>query len=105
MATEKKTKEQRLAELEEKQKQLKAQARKLKASISQEERKKRTQLLIKAGGIITSVLGRDLVESDMERLAAFLKGQDSRGGYFSKAMNDYPKNEVIQSPATSNEEK
>lgn len=91
MATERKTKEQKLAELEEKQKQLKAQARKIKASISQEERKKRTKHLIEAGGTIYSILGRDFIEGDIERLAAFLKGQESRGNYFSNAMNDHNK--------------
>jgi len=91
MATERRSIEERIAELQEKQKQLKEQEKKLKAQASQKERKKRTQLLIKAGGIMSSVLGRDLVESDLERLAAFLKGQESRGNYFSNAMNDHNK--------------
>ena len=41
------------------------------------------------GGTIYSVLGREYAEGDIERLAAFLKGQDNRGGYFTKAMNDF----------------
>lgn len=86
MATERKTKEQKLAELEEKQKQLKAQARKIKASISQEERKKRTKHLIEIGGAVYSVLGDSYQEGDVEKLIAFLKAQDQRGNYFSSAM-------------------
>ena len=91
MATERRSIEERIAELQEKQKQLKEQEKKLKASISQEERKKRTKHLIEAGGTIYSILGRDFIEGDIERLAAFLKGQESRGNYFSKAMNDHNK--------------
>ena len=57
---------------------------------SKEERVKRTKHLIEMGGTIYSVLGREYAEGDIERLAAFLKGQDNRGGYFTKAMNDFP---------------
>ena len=86
MATEKKSYEERIADLQEKQKQLKAQERKLKAQHSQEERKKRTKHLIEIGGAVYSVLGDSYQEGDVERLIAFLKQQDQRGNYFSSAM-------------------
>ncbi len=86
MATEKKSKQERIAELQEKQKQLKAQERKLKAQISQEERKKRTKYLIEIGGAVYSVLGDSYQEGDVEKLVAFLRQQDKRGNYFSSAM-------------------
>lgn len=86
MATEKKSKQERIAELQEKQKQLKAQERKLKAQISQEERKKRTKHLIEIGGAVYSVLGDSYQEGDVEKLVAFLRQQDQRGIYFSSAM-------------------
>lgn len=86
MATEKKSYDERIAELQEKQKQLKAQERKLKAQQSQEERKKRTKHLIEIGGAVYSVLGDNFQEGDVERLIEFLKAQDSRGKYFTNAM-------------------
>ena len=86
MATEKKSYDERIAELQEKQKQLKAQERKLKAQQSQEERKKRTKHLIEIGGAVYSVLGDSYQEGDVDKLIAFLRQQDQRGNYFSSAM-------------------
>lgn len=100
MATEKRSLDERIAELQEKQKQLKEQEKKLKAKKSADERKKRTRRLIEVGGTVYSVLGREFVEGDIERLAAFLKGQDNRGGYFTKAMNDFPAAVVTPAPDT-----
>ena len=85
MATEKRSYDERIAELQEKQKQLKAQK-------SADERKKRTRHLIEIGGAVYSVLGREYTDGDIERLVAFLKGQNQRGGFFNKAMNDFPDN-------------
>ena len=90
MANGKRTIEEQIAELQKKQKELKEQEKRLRARKTKEERAKRTKHLIEMGGMIYSILGREYVEGDIERLAAFLKGQDSRGGYFSKAMNDFP---------------
>ena len=90
MSTVKRTIEEQIAELQRKQKELKEQEKRLRARKSKEERAKRTKHLIEMGGTIYSVLGREFVEGDIERLAAFLKGQDNRGGYFTKAMNDFP---------------
>ena len=87
MAREKKSINDRITELQEKQKQLKEQEKKLRAQQSQAERKQRTRHLIEVGGVVYKALGRDFVDGDLERLAAFLKTQDNRGGYFTKAMN------------------
>lgn len=88
MATEKKSYDERIAELQEKQKQLKAIEKKLKSQKAQEERKKRTKHLIEMGGAIYSVLGDSYQEGDVERLIAFLKKQDERGRFFTKAMRE-----------------
>ena len=85
-----KTYDEQLAELEKKLEQIKDQKRKLKAKHTKDERKKRTHHLIEIGGAVYSVLEREFVEGDVERLTSFLKGQDNRGGYFSRAMNDFP---------------
>ena len=102
MPSTKRTIEEQIAELQKKQKELKEQEKRLRAKKSKEERAKRTKHLIEMGGTIYSILGREYVEGDIERLAAFLKGQDNRGGYFSKAMNDLPAAPVTD-PNTHNE--
>ena len=71
-----------------KQAQLKAQERDLRKRHSEEERKKRTRRLIEIGGITESVLGRPLTDQDKVRFQYFLKLQEQRGGFFSKAMNE-----------------
>ena len=40
------------------------------------------------GGAIYSVLGDNYKEGDVERLIAFLKKQDERGRFFTKAMRE-----------------
>ena len=97
MSATRKSKQERLAELQEKQKHLKEQERKLKAQLSQEERKKRTKNLIQLGGAVCKVLNEDTVEgdtiteNDISNLIAFLKNQNTRGNYFTKAMQRTPK--------------
>ena len=81
-----KTAEERLAELQEKQKQLKEQEKRLASQISAKKRKERTRHLIEIGGAVYSVLGREFQEGDVNRLIAFLKAQDMRGNFFTKAM-------------------
>ncbi|MDE6087719.1 MAG: relaxasome subunit MobC [Oscillospiraceae bacterium] len=83
MAKEKRSYEERIAALQEKQKQLKEQEKKLKAQHSKEERKKRTKHLIEIGSAVYFVLGDGYQEGDEERLIAFLKQQ---GRFFSSAM-------------------
>ena len=82
------TYDERIAELQKRQDQLKAQERDLKKRQTAEERKKRTRRLIELGGIVESVLGRPTTDQDKDRLLYFLKLQEERGSFFSKAMND-----------------
>ena len=80
--------DERIDELRKKREQLKAQERDLTKRHNAEERKKRTRRLIELGGIVESVLGRPTTDQDKVRLLYFLKLQEQRGGFFSKAMND-----------------
>lgn len=82
------TYEERIADLQKRQEQLKAQERDLKQRLSAEERKKRTRRLIELGGIVESVLGRTTTDDDKVRLLAFLKRQEANGHFFSRAMNE-----------------
>ena len=81
--------DERIAELQKRQEQLKAQERDLIKRHNAEERKKRTRRLIEIGGITESVLGRPLTDQDKVRFQYFLKLQEQRCGFFSKAMNEY----------------
>lgn len=82
-----KTYDERIADLQKRQEQLKAQEKALKKRQSEEERKKRTRRLIELGGIVESVLGRPTTDDDKIRLLNFLKKQESNGKYFTRAMN------------------
>lgn len=82
--------EERIAELQKKQDQLKAQERALKKRQSEDARKKRTRRLIEMGGIVESVLGRETTDEDKIKLMNFLKKQEANGKFFSKAMNAVP---------------
>ena len=67
------TAEERLAKIKEKQAQLKAQE---------------TKRLIEIGGTAESILGRPFQDDDLQKFANFLKQQEARGNYYSKAMNN-----------------
>ena len=82
------TYDERIAELQKKRDQLKEQEKALIKRQNAEERKKRTRRLIELGGIVESVLGRPTTDQDKVRFMYFLKLQEQRGGFFSKAMND-----------------
>lgn len=91
----KKSYEERIAELQKKQDELKAQAKALKAKASAEERKARTKRLIEIGGAVEMVLketlGNDagtLQDGDNEALILFLRGQEKNGNYFSNAIQN-----------------
>lgn len=68
--------------LEEMKKKL-AAAKKREA---EEKRKADAHNKIVLGGAVLSVLGREYADGDENRLIAFLKNQNERGGYFDKAM-------------------
>ena len=80
--------DERIAEINKKQEQLKAQEKAIKKRQSEKERKKRTRRLIELGGIVEAVLNRTTTDDDKIRFMNFLKKQESNGNFFSKAMND-----------------
>lgn len=79
--------DERIADIQKRQEQLKAQEKALKKRQSEEMRKKRTRRLIELGGIVESVLGRETEDEDKMRFLNFLKNQEANGNYFTKAMN------------------
>ena len=90
MATQKKGGyDERIEKLKQQQLQLKEREKILKAKKKVEEREKRTRCMLKIGRVVYSVLGRDYIEGDEERLRTFLKGQDARYSCFTRTMNDY----------------
>lgn len=84
-------------ELQKKQNQLKEREKRIIAQHSKEERKKRTKRLIELGGAICKVWNDDTVEGDVAleqdiaNIITFLKSQNERGNYFTKATNRTPK--------------
>ena len=82
-----KTIEEQIQALEEKEKVLKARKQRLQAKEREQERKARTHRLIEVGGAVESVLGRPITKEELPMLIAFLKTQEERGQYFSKAMS------------------
>ena len=82
---ERKTNEQRLAELEKKMKQLKAQKKELQARQRGAEHKARTRRLIEIGAEVEAALGFSLDTIEARKaLGEFLKLQESRGLWVTK---------------------
>ncbi len=81
-----KTIEEQLKALEEKEQVLKARKQQLISKSKEKERKERTHRLIEVGGAVESVLGRPITKEDLPKLIAFLKQQESNGNFFTKAM-------------------
>ena len=86
-----KTVEEREAEL----KNLKAQiknmqdkAREMAKRNKVQERKERTKRLIEIGAVVEKVYGKAIVKELLPYLQKFLEGQNERGNYFSKALDD-----------------
>ena len=86
--------DERIEKLEEKKEQLNQQVKQLKARKSQEERKARTKRLIEIGASVESVLGRPIEHDELPKLIDFLKTQEQRGHFFSKAMNKQNENKI-----------
>ena len=79
--------EEQLARIAEKQKQLAAQARAIRAREEAKERKARAHRLIKVGAVAEAVFGAPIAGADMlARLESFLRKQDERGHYFTDAL-------------------
>lgn len=94
MSGQRKTYEERMAELEKKEqdslkkaKQYSAQKKALDRQLKEIERKKRTNRLCQIGGAVESVLGCAIETDDIPKLIEFLSKQESNGRFFSKAMN------------------
>lgn len=79
--------DERIAELQKKQEELKAQEKVLRKKQSDAERKARTKRLVEMGGIVSHVLGRELTDDDKIKFLKFLEMQERNGKYFSRAMN------------------
>jgi hypothetical protein len=70
--------------------QLKARLQKEEAKLNQSQRKARTKRLIEIGGVVENVLGSPIEKKDLQKLIDFLKQQEERGQFFSKAMGKSP---------------
>jgi hypothetical protein len=102
MTKAKKSYEERMQEMEhreketlEKAKQYAAQRKELQKKHEAENRKKRTHRLCQIGGAVESVLGCAIEEEDIPKLIVFLNRQELNGRFFSKAMAKV-ENEVIE---------
>lgn len=84
-----KTYDEKIAELQRKQAQLREQEKKLKARQSEAERKARTRRLIQIGGAVESVLGRPMDEKEIPTFVSFLKREGNCGSYFLNAMKKH----------------
>ena len=89
----KKTLEERIALIAEKEKKAKEKAsqiveqRKLLERKQQDiDRRQRTKRLIEIGAAAESVLGRPFEEGEVELFMNFLRQQEKNGSYFSRAM-------------------
>jgi len=80
--------EKKIEEMQKKQAEYKAREKQYRARQNQAERKARTKRLIEIGGAVESVLGRSIEKDDLPKLIHFLKAQEDRGGWFTKAMED-----------------
>lgn len=81
--------EKKLLEL----KQLQEQKKRLESRRKEDERKQRAHRLIEIGGAVESVLGRPIQEEEISKLISYLRDQEDRGRYFSKAMAPEDDNE------------
>lgn len=79
-------KDEEIRKATERLKQIQNQKKNLEKQQREKERKERTRRLIVIGGIAEKALGREFVPGDEELFEKFLYGQESRGGYYSKAM-------------------
>lgn len=75
-----------LDRLKQRKERLEKQIANKQRSISNATRKQDAHQKILLGGAVLSILGRAYAEGDEGRLIAFLKSQEERGQYFSKAM-------------------
>lgn len=87
-----KSSEEKIADLEKQIEVAKARLREEKAKKKHadkvKERKERTHRLIQIGAICEEVYGKPITEGSMQNaLRQFLQDQNTRGGYYSKALD------------------
>lgn len=82
-----KSPKERLAEIEEQQRQLLEKKKKLEAEIKTADRKARTKHLIEVGAAFVKTLSDlNISEEDIPAVLAFLKQQETSGNWVSKAI-------------------
>ena len=93
MAKSTKSFEERMLEMEKREQESLAKARRyaaqkreLKKRQKEIENRKRTHRLCQIGGAVESVLGAPIEEEDIPKLISFLKKQEANENYFSRAM-------------------
>ena len=93
MAKSTKSFEERMLEMEKREQESLAKARRyaaqkreLKKRQKEVENRKRTHRLCQIGGAVESVLGVPIEEEDIPKLIGFLKKQEANGNYFSRAL-------------------
>lgn len=79
--------DEKLAELEIQKNQLKEKEKRLKAQQKEQDRKAYTKRLIEVGVTVENVLGRPIKKEDLPKLKKFLEQQEYHGEFFSKVMN------------------
>lgn len=83
--------DKQLADLEKRKESIIAREKQLLAKKKEKERRARTKRLIEIGAAVESVLGRPIEKNDLPNLIDFLKKQEDRGRWFSKAMESKKK--------------
>lgn len=82
-----KTKQERLAEIEEQKRLLIEKQKKLEAEIKKDDRKARTKHLIEVGGAFAKTLSDlNISKEDYPAVLAFLRQQEASGSWVSKAV-------------------
>jgi len=86
-----KTVEEREADLKDLREQIKKMQNKAKEMAKRnkvQERKERTKRLIEIGAVVESVYGKGIEKELLPYLEKFLEGQNERGNYFTKALEE-----------------
>ena len=77
----------RIEELQKRQAELHEIEKQLRARKSIEDRKADAHRKIEVGATVESVLGRPIQHNELDKLFFYLRDQENRGQYFSRAMN------------------
>ncbi len=79
-------KQAQLEKILETAKQYQEQIKKLECRRAEEDRKKSAHRLIEVGAAVESVLGMPIEHNDLPKLISYLRNQEEKGKYFSKAL-------------------